>query len=252
MICLGRKEDNMKYRAAIFDMDGTILDTAGDLADAMNYALEKAGRRHDYSEKDAKNFFGSGVQVAIKRALSFEEGMPEELLVRIGTPEEVLPKSVTDSLVMKIMDIYQPYYTSHCAVRTAPYPGIRELMLCLRKEGVITAVVSNKPDEAVQTLTEEQFPGLFDLAVGLTDQVRRKPFPDVTLHAAEKLNVSVEETVYIGDSEIDLQTAVNAGMDCISVDWGFRGKKFLEECGAETIVSNTDEIFELICGQEKS
>ena len=233
----------MRYRAVIFDMDGTILDTAGDLADALNHALKKAGHRHDFTVEDAKHFFGSGVQVAIKRALALEAGMTHAQLVDIGTRAEILPEGITGEVIGEIQKIYEPYYASHCAIKTGPYPGIVTLLKRLRAAGIMTAVVSNKPDEAVQILTEEQFPGLFDLAVGLRTTVRRKPAPDVTLKAVEELGISVEDAVYIGDSEIDLQTAANAGMDCISVDWGFRGAAFLADHGAKKIVSRAEEIF---------
>ena len=129
------------------------------------------------------------------------------------------------------------------------YAGILELLEKLRTAGVKTAVVSNKPDIAVQKLVNDLFTGMFDLSVGEMDGVRRKPAPDMTEKALRDLGTTdKKEAVYIGDSEIDMQTAENSGLDCISVDWGFRGRKFLEEHKAKTIVSRPEEILPLILG----
>lgn len=151
--------------------------------------------------------------------------------------------------MQKIQEIYTPYYAAHCDIKTGPYAGILEVLEKLRAAGVKTAVVSNKPDIAVQKLVNDLFTGMFDLSVGEMDGVRRKPAPDMTEKALRDLGTADKrKAVYIGDSEIDMQTAENSGLDCISVDWGFRGRKFLEEHKAKTIVSRPEEILPLILG----
>lgn len=228
----------MKYRAAIFDMDGTVLNTLDDLVTALNWALEQKGHRHDYQGRMVRQFFGSGVNVAIQRALAYEKGMPEKELVRVGTPGFEQIDGVSEGEVEQIATIYKPYYARHSNDKTGPYPGILHLLERLREEKMPTAVVSNKPDEAVRILAEEVFDGLFDSYIGEQEGIPRKPARDMTDIVLRRLGVVPEEAVYIGDSEVDMQTAANGGMDCISVDWGFRSHSFLEERGAGPIVSD--------------
>ena len=130
----------------------------------------------------------------------------------------------------------------------APYPGIPELLTLLRSRGVKTAVVSNKPDPAVRKLAEEVFPGGFDFALGETPGTARKPAPDMVRRCLSEFGLSPEEAVYIGDSEVVLQTAENAGLSCILVDWGFRSREYLERQGAACIVSSCGGIVEKIGG----
>lgn len=236
----------MGYKIAIFDMDGTVLNTLGDLTDAMNYAFKEAGYDAFFTEADTKQFFGSGVEVAIKRALAIIYGASFESLVAVGTKEEKLPEEITAEEVQRISTIYRPFYDSHCDIKTGPYEGIPEAIETLRKNGILTAVVSNKPDIAVQKLVRDDFEGLFDFSLGEKQGVKRKPAPDMvnhTLHellrnAEEPLNEVKKQAVYIGDSEIDIQTAKNSGLDCISVDWGFRSHDFLLKHGASVIVKS--------------
>lgn len=239
----------MRYTTVVFDMDGTVLNTLGDLTDSMNYALEKTGHRHDFTEDDVRQFFGSGVTVAVIRALARENGTPLAELEQVGTENDSISAGIDAAEVARIQEIYTPYYAAHCDQKTGPYVGIPEVLRALREAGIKTAVVSNKPDIAVQKLVEDLFTGLFDLSVGEMEGVRRKPAPDMTEKALRDLGVTdKKDAVYIGDSEIDMQTAVNSGLDCISVDWGFRGRKFLEDHKAKTIVSNPEEILRLILG----
>ena len=228
-------------RAAVFDMDGTILDTALDLALAMNYALERTGHRHDFTKEDACFFFGSGVLVAIRRALAMEAGADHAALLPIGTDKEAPVSEALAAEVERIRQVYMPYYQTHCA-HTGPFPGIAEVLRALRAQGVRTAVVSNKPDAATRALAEDQFPGLFDLAVGERPEVRRKPAPDMTLAALREMGVSPEEAVYIGDTEIDLQTAANSGLPCVAVSWGFRSADYLRALGAKVIADTAEEM----------
>ena len=217
----------MSYKAAIFDMDGTILNTLDDLTSALNYAMEQAGHEHDFNVKNVAAFFGSGVYVAIKRALSVEQGFSYEKLDKIGTPEEPSDCCHDEAEIDRISKIYKPYYDSH--------------------KGIKTAVVSNKPDPAVQTLVDDKFNGMFDFALGEKDQIRRKPAPDMVNECLCVLEVPRDECVYIGDSEVDFETGKNSGMDVISVDWGFRTHEYLEALPAEKIVSTAEDLLEAIC-----
>ncbi len=239
----------MIYSTAVFDMDGTVLNPLGDLTDAINYAMAETGHRHDYTQDLVRQFFGSGVTVAIIRALATEQGTAPEDLLQVGTDHDNISGSIDAGEVKRIQEIYVPYYAAHCNDKTGPYDGIPEVLRALHAAGVKTAVVSNKPDIAVQTLVKELFDGLFDLSIGEMDGVRRKPAPDMTDKALRELGCTdKKKAVYIGDSEIDMQTAVNAGLDCISVDWGFRGRKFLEDNHASRIVSRPEELLPLILG----
>lgn len=249
-------------------MDGTVLNTLKDLTIALNYAMEQTGHRHDYTMETVRNFFGSGIRVAIRRALALEDnpGMKAADLIRIDTeaePEdagsstdcgeeysdtekgkcraavqESEPESVPDSEqdvkqirepeeICRIRTVYQPYYEQHCNDHTVPYPGILELLEELHRRNIRTAVISNKPDAAVQILADELFPGLFDFAAGEKPGTARKPAPDLVLQTAGAMHLKPDEILYVGDSEIDLQTAENAGMDCAAVTWGFRDREML-------------------------
>ena len=216
----------MKYKLAIFDMDGTILNTIDDLAACLNFVLEKSGfpaRTMD----EVISFIGNGLRKLIER------GVPE------GTDSETVDKVLAD---------FKEYYAVHCADKTAPYDGIIELLENLRRNGCLTAVVSNKADDAVQELCRKYFDGLFDYAVGERSGILRKPAPDSVNEVLEKLNVKRENAVYIGDSDVDIKTAENAGMDSIIVEWGFRERDFLLKKGAKTIVSAAKEIEDIVLG----
>ncbi|MBO5489185.1 MAG: HAD family hydrolase [Eubacterium sp.] len=212
----------MKYRLAIFDMDGTILNTLDDLADSTNYAL----REHGLPERtldEVRQFVGNGIRKLIERAVP--EGSGEETIVAVH-------------------DTFTAYYKEHCAVKTKPYDGIPELIQTLRDQGVLTAVVSNKADYGVQALCEDYFKGLFDCAVGEREGVQRKPSPDSVNMVLKELGVAKEDAVYIGDSEVDYKTSVNAGLDVIMVGWGFRREEYLKKCGAEFVVHKPEEVLE--------
>lgn len=232
------------YKAAVFDMDGTILDTIEDLRDAINHTLAHFGYRADFTAEETCALFGSGALTAVKRALAADNGMSGDELLRIGTPEE--PELPFLSTADEILEYYKPYYAAHCAVKTGPYPGITELLIKLRAAGIKTAVVSNKPDEAVQTLCRDYYEGCFDHAAGEKPGIRRKPAPDMIEAALEDMGVSANDAVYIGDTEVDIETAANSGLDCICVEWGFRPRRHLEACGAEIIVSSCDDLAALL------
>lgn len=214
----------MKYKLLIFDMDGTILDTLQDLYNCLNFALAKNG----YPERtfsEVRSFVGNGLEKLTER------GLPE------GTPE-----SKTKSVLADLKD----YYKVHCKDETKPYDGILELLKTVKEKGYKTAVVSNKADFAVQELVRQYFPNLFDMALGEREGQRKKPEPDMVYNVLAALCVSKEDAVYIGDSEVDIATAQNAGVESIIVEWGFRERSFLERMGAKRIVQKPFDILGLI------
>ena len=241
----------MKYQAAIFDMDGTVLDTSGDLTDALIHAFEETGHQVTFSVREAVNFYGSGMRNAVNRALLFERGHGIPELETVGTSSDHLTETIDPAETDQVLGIFNPYYAAHCALQTGPYPGIIELLKRLRTAAVRCAVVSNKPDMAVQQLVTDYYDGLFDFALGERTDLQRKPHPDMTLYALRQLGVCPEQAVYIGDSEIDMQTADNAGLDCISVDYGFRSRAFLKAHGAACIVSSAAAVGDLILGNNE-
>lgn len=214
----------MKYKAVLFDMDGTVLDTLGDLAAAVNHTL----REFSMPERSIAE---------VAAALSNGAAYLIAHTVPAGTPKEL-----TD----KVLAAYAPYYDAHCDILTGPYDGIVPLMEKLRDKGVKLAVISNKQDTAVKPLAEKYFPGLLEIAVGESAEVRRKPNPDAVLAALRHIGVEREDAIYVGDTEVDLQTARNAGMECASVDWGFRTREQLVEIGAEHIFDTVQELEEYL------
>lgn len=204
----------MRYDAVLFDMDGTVLDTLDDLANAVNAALARFGRPA-LSREQVRRYVGNGS----RRLL--EQAMPD------AGPESI----------DRVLAWYKPFYDAHCRVLTRPYDGIPELLERLRAAGVPTAIISNKPDSAVRELAEVFFPGLAALAVGENEAagLRRKPWPDMVDAAAARLGLVKARCLYVGDSEVDLATARAAGMDCASVLWGFRSREELLAAGAERL-----------------
>ena len=214
----------MKYKAVLFDMDGTVLDTLGDLAAAVNHTLREFSMP-ERSIAEVAAALGNGAAYLIAHTV------PD------GTPKEL-----TD----KVLAAYAPYYDAHCDILTGPYDGIVPLMEKLRERGVKLAVISNKQDTAVKPLAEKYFPGLLEIAVGESAEVRRKPNPAAVLAALRHIGVEREDAIYVGDTEVDLQTARNAGMECASVDWGFRTREQLVEIGAEHIFDTVQELEEYL------
>lgn len=237
----------MKYRAAIFDMDGTTLNTVGDLIDAVNYTMKTLGYDVYFGDEDAKLFFGSGVTVALTRVFARMKGIASGYdLLRVGSGDDDISPLIDPQEIKRAEAIYKPYYSAHNNIKTGEYPGISSLLKDLRKAGIKTAVVSNKPHDSVKALTDKLFNGLFDLSLGEKAGIQRKPAPDMVLNVLGDLGVGKEEAVYIGDSEIDLLTAENSGMDCIAVTWGFRNRKFLEDYGAGMIADSAEDILSMI------
>lgn len=210
----------MRYKAVLFDMDGTVLDTLADLTNAINHTLSDYGMPL-LDKRQVAQYLGNGAAYLMSRAV------PE------GTP---------DALREEMLRAYQPWYDSHCAILTAPYPGIVSLMQALREAGVKQAVISNKQDTAVKQLAAQHFPGLLETAVGESETVRRKPNPDAVLAALREMGVEKRDAVYVGDTEVDLRTAENAGLACAVVGWGFRTEEQLYEAGAEHIFQSAEEL----------
>ncbi len=188
------------YQAMIFDLDGTLLDTLEDLAASTNYALSYMGFPCRTTE-EVRNFVGNGVMKLIERAV----------------PEGTAPEIVKETL-----DIFKAHYAEHCEDKTAPYEGILSLLDALLTEGKTLAVVSNKIDSAVSVLCKKYFGDRMTVCVGDKEGMRKKPAPDSVEEALRVLDIRKEDAVYIGDSEVDIETAKNAEMDCVSVTWGFR------------------------------
>lgn len=214
----------MKYTTVIFDLDGTLLNTLDDLADSVNYALEK-NELPKRTIDEIRRFIGNGVKVLIARAV------PE------GTGEDEY---------LTVYNDFVKHYEKNSRNKTAPYPGIKEVLIKLKDEGYKLAIVSNKIDFAVKDLRDEFFDGLIEVAVGDSDDTENKPAPDMVFKALDELKENADKAIYVGDTDVDLQTAKNAGMDCISVSWGFRSVKELEGYGAKMIAETADEILKFV------
>lgn len=214
----------MSFQLAIFDLDGTILNTLEDLAAALNHGLKAFGLPHRTVD-EVRRFVGNGMGLLIHR----------------GVPAGTSPQTEK-----QVLSAFHQYYKEHCTDFTRPYNGIPELLRELHSHGVKTAVVSNKADYGVQELCANYFPDMFDTAVGERTGIAKKPDPSSVLEVLRLLNIPREQAVYIGDSDVDIETAKNAHMPCISVEWGFRDRAFLTAHGAQKIVSSPGELLPLI------
>lgn len=214
----------MRYEAVLFDMDGTVLDTLDDLHDAVNHSL-----RHfslpEVDKRQVRAALGNGAAHLVKSCL---------------------PESADRELFRQVLDDYKPYYAAHCRIKTGPYTGIVPLMERLRAQGVKLAIISNKPDGAVKELAEVFFPGLLTVAVGESEAVPRKPDPASVLKAIRLMGADPARCVYVGDSEVDIQTAGNANLDCVAVTWGFRDEEQLIAAGAQRLAHSAYELEELL------
>lgn len=216
----------LRYDTIIFDLDGTLLDTLEDLKNAVNYALEEMGWPAR-SLDEVRQFVGNGVAKLMERAV---------------------PAGTGPADTARALDIFKAYYARHSKDKTAPYPGILETLEALRAMGCKLAVVSNKFDAAVKDLARDYFPGLMDLAAGENEAggVPKKPDPTMVLQTIAALGSTPDRAVYVGDSDVDLQTAKNSGLPCISVTWGFRDEGFLREHGATALIHHPGELVKLI------
>lgn len=209
-----------KYQTVIFDLDGTLLNTLEDLADATNYALREM-HMPERTIDEVRTFVGNGVQKLMECAVPSGLKNPQF--------EETFAK-------------FKEYYGVHCNDKTEPYEGIFPLLRELKAEGHALAIVSNKLDSAVKELVEIYFEDTVPVAIGEREGVAKKPAPDMVHKALEELGVSAESAVYVGDSEVDLMTAKNSGLPCVAVLWGFRDEKFLREHGAVNVARTPQEV----------
>lgn len=213
----------MKYEAILFDLDGTLLNTLEDLKDSCNAALEACG----YAPRtldEVRRFVGNGVGLLIRRALPEDAGEEEWA---------------------RCLALFKAHYQNNLDNKTRPYPGIEQALDALLARGYRIGVVSNKFDAAVKALCAHHFPRI-QVAVGEREGVRKKPAPDSALAAAQALGVRPASALYVGDSEVDIQTARNAGMDCLSVDWGFRPEAVLRDAGATRIIHSPGALLDAI------
>jgi phosphoglycolate phosphatase len=206
--------------ALIFELDGTLLDTIGDLHRCTNYALEQFGFPCR-SLEEVNAFVGNGLAMLIRRA------------VPAGTSEEVS---------MKVLEVMKAHYAHHYCDLTLPYPGIMDMLEKCKETGIPMAIVSNKADPFVKSLHDIFFRDLISTAIGEAPTLPRKPAPDMVYAAMEALGVSAENAYYVGDSEVDVLTARNAGLPCLSVTWGFRTVDQLLAAGATDLIHSPEEL----------
>ncbi|MCR5835338.1 MAG: HAD family hydrolase [Lachnospiraceae bacterium] len=209
----------------IFDMDGTILDTLEDLTIAMNHVMSEFDF-DKHTKEEYRHAFGNGIRFAI---------------------EQTTPNGTSKEVIDRMHPIFRAYYDEHCLDNTRPYDGILPLMKKMKDDGYKMAIVSNKIDSAVKELNLRFFSEYVDVAIGERAGIKRKPAPDTVIEALRELGSNVYEAVYIGDSEVDFETAKNSELDCITVLWGFRDKEYLEEIGADVFANTPEEVYELLC-----
>ena len=210
------------YSTYIFDLDGTLLNTLGDLAASVNYALRTHGMP-EHSIDDVRRFVGNGVRLLMERAIPDGEANPD---------------------FEATFAMFRQHYMQHSLDTTKPYEGIPETLAELKARGCHLAVVSNKMMAATQELIRHFFPDTISVAIGENEAagIRKKPAPDTVFAALQQLGMGKENAVYVGDSDVDIQTAANSGLPCISVLWGFRDKDFLIKHGAKTFISAPSEL----------
>lgn len=210
----------MRTLAVIFDLDGTLLDTLDDITDSMNHTLRQFGYPPRTRDEICR-FVGNGAVKLVERAL---------------------PCEVEPDRFQAVYRAYDAYYTAHQQDKTRPYPGVCDLLRDLRARGIRTAVLSNKQDNAVRPLCAYYFPGLLDAATGPADGRRTKPAPDGVEYLEQVLGVTPEQTLYVGDSQTDVQTGLNAGVRTVAALWGFRSRSELAEAGATLFARNAEEL----------
>jgi phosphoglycolate phosphatase len=213
------------YTTYIFDLDGTLLDTLDDLAASVNYALRTHGMP-GHSTDDVRRFVGNGVRKLMERAV---------------------PDGADNPLFEEAFATFRQHYMTHSLDTTRPYKGVPETLAALKARSCRLAVVSNKMMAATQSLCSHFFPDTIEVAIGEheAEGIRKKPAPDTVIAALDALGVGKERAVYVGDSDVDIQTARNSGLPCISVLWGFRDRDFLKQHGAESFISTPSELIDV-------
>ena len=214
----------MKYTTIVFDCDGTLLDTLTDLRNAVNYVL----RAHDLPERsvpEVKAALGNGVAHLMRQSV---------------------PASISEAEFNTYLDEFKAYYGEHLQDYTAPYPGMLDVLDTLRAKGYKLAIVSNKIQEGITPLNKEYFGDRLLVAIGERPELQRKPAPDMVLQALKELGSTQDESIYIGDSEVDVATAKNSGLLCIGVTWGFRDEQLHKDLGVKYIARKAEDIITII------
>lgn len=211
-------------KMVIFDLDGTLLDTLDDLCNSVNYSL-RTNNFPERSLEEVRTFVGNGIRLLIERSV---------------------PEGTSKELIDKTFQCFKTYYAVHCNDKTKTYPGVMDMLKELKKNGYKIAVLSNKAQYAVTKLCDIYFNNLLDDAVGARENVAKKPSPDALYICAENNNINLNNVIYVGDSDVDVATANNAGVRGIAVTWGFRSRELLIKCGAENLADNTDELLQIL------
>ena len=217
------------YKYVIFDLDGTLLNTLEDLASAGNYALSTAGYP-TYDIESYKYFVGNGIPVLIKR---------------------LCPKNIGEQEENKVHSLFSDYYGAHCFDNTKPYDGILEMLSELKKNGIKTGVVSNKDHSYSVKLVEDFFKDNIGIVCGRKDGFPKKPDPYLVNYVIDRFDADKKDILYVGDSNVDMETAINAGVDSCGVLWGFRTKKELSDSGALYIADSPKELLDIILKNKK-
>ena len=210
----------MNYDTVIFDLDGTLLNTLEDLADAVNVVM-KANEFPQRTIEEVRCFVGNGIRRLMELAV---------------------PEHVTGEQFEKVFEQFKTYYTDHCQIKTRAYDGIMELLENLQREGYAMAIVSNKNHAAVRELNEIYFEKYIKVAIGQKDGIRKKPAPDTVMQALKELGKEKESAIYVGDSEVDFLTAQNTGMDCVLVTWGFRTTGELQAYEPKAFIERPEQL----------
>lgn len=211
-------------KMVIFDLDGTLLDTLDDLCNSVNYSL-RTNNFPERSLEEVRTFVGNGIRLLIERSV---------------------PEGTSKELIDKTFECFKTYYAVHCNDKTKTYPGVMDMLKELKKNGYKIAVLSNKAQYAVTKLCDIYFNNLLDDAVGARENVAKKPSPDALYICAENNNINLNNVIYVGDSDVDVATANNAGVRGIALTWGFRSRELLIKCGAENLADNTDELLQIL------
>ena len=213
-----------KYDTVIFDLDGTLLNTLEDLADAVNFVM----RKNHYPERtieEVRCFVGNGIRRLMELAV---------------------PENVSEIEFEQVFEEFKSYYTKHCQIKTCAYDGIMPLLKCLYEKGYAMAIVSNKNHAAVCELNDIYFKDYIEVAIGQKDGIRKKPAPDTVVQALKELGKTKERAIYVGDSEVDFATAKNSGMDCVLVTWGFRTLEELKVFSPTAMIDQAEQLLEVL------
>lgn len=210
----------MKYNTVIFDLDGTLLNTLEDLTDCVNHTMKTFGYKERTIE-EVRGFVGNGIGMLVRRAV---------------------PDFVTEEQYEKVFNEYKNYYTENCNIKTKPYEGVPELIIKLYNMGIKLAIVTNKNQKAVNELNKKYFGDIINVAVGDNGIRERKPSAEPVNEALKALSSKASETIYVGDSEVDIATAENSGLYGVYVTWGFRDKKQLEAAGGQRFIDNPKDL----------